>query len=59
MTCLVAKGFTQVERSHFNHIFSLMVKQCSTSVLMEIMSQYALELKQMDDNLHGITWRFC
>jgi len=53
---IMAKGFTQVEGVYYNEIFSPVVKHCFIRILMAIINQYDLELKQLDAKttfLHG------
>jgi len=53
---LVAKGFTQVEGIDYNEIFLLVVKHCSTRIMLGLVNQYDLKLEQLDvktDFLHG------
>ena len=53
---LVAKGFTQVEGIDYNEIFSPVVKYKTIRVMLSIVTQFDLELQQMDVKtafLHG------
>lgn len=53
---LVAKGFTQVEGVDFHEIFSPVVKHCSIRILLSIVTQFDLNLEQLDVKtafLHG------
>ena len=45
---LVAKSFTQREGVDFNEIYSMVVKHTSIWVLLAFVTQYNLELEQMD-----------
>jgi hypothetical protein len=53
---LVAKGYAQKEGIDYNEIFSPVVKHTSIRLLLVIVSQFDLELEQMDVKttfLHG------
>lgn len=53
---LVAKGFTQKEGVDFNEIYSPVVKHTSIRVLLALVTQFGMELEQMDVKtafLHG------
>ena len=55
-TKLVAKGYAQKEGIDYNEIFSRVVKHTSIQMLLTIVAQFDLELKQMDVKitfLHG------
>ena len=54
---LVAKRYTQKEGNDYNKIFSSVVKHTSIRMLLAIVVQFNLELKQMDVKtafLHGV-----
>ena len=53
---LVAKGYAQNEGIDYNEIFSPVVKHTSIRMLLAMVTQFALELKQIDIKivfLHG------
>lgn len=53
---IVVNSFTLMERIKYNEIFSPMVEHLYIRLVMDIMNQYNLELKQMDvkiTSLHG------
>lgn len=53
---LVARGFSQVEGVDFTEIFSPVVKHCSIRILLALVTQFNLELEQLDVKtafLHG------
>ena len=45
---LVAKGFTQIEGIDYNEIFSPVVKHVSIRLLLSVVVNYDMELKQLD-----------
>jgi len=53
---LLAQDFTEAEGIDYDEIFSPVVKHCSIRILMAIVNQFNLKLKQMDVKtsfLHG------
>lgn len=52
----MAKGFTQKEGIDYHEVFSPIVKHSSTRILLSIVVQFELELRQLDirkTSLHG------
>lgn len=54
---LVAKGYTQVPGINFNEVFSPIVKHASIRIMLALVTQFDLELEQLDVKtafLHGL-----
>ena len=54
---LVAKGFAQREGVDFNEIYSSVVKHTSIRVLLAFVTQFDLELEQMDVKNGFSSWK--